>query len=273
MDEWLNDPMIQASLAPFSVALAVAALLYRLRLGGLAAIAGFCTTAYLAGGLAIFPLTATRKLLLLGFIAPALGLLADFAFKATRRTEIILGVVYGAASAWVFWSILAQKSVAQGMLVGGGIALFVAWTVGFSAALREDGVRAGAAGLGLGLGAGAAAVFAASALLGLYGMGLGAASGAILLVQMVTGRRMHAGLTFALTFGALGALVAAAALLQANLGWTELALLALVPLAARLPAPGKWPVWGQAVLISSYTLACGAAASAVAWFAGRSSAG
>ena len=273
MEQWLNDPMIQASLAPFTVALAVAALLFKLRLGGLAAIAGFCTTAYLAGGLALFPLTATRKLLLLGLVTPALGLLADFAFKATRRTEIILGAAYGAASVWVFWSILSQKSGIGALLQGGGIAVFVAWTVGFAASLREDAVRAGAAGLALGLGAGAAAVFAASALLGLYGMGLGAASGAVLLVQMVSGRRMHAGLTFALTFGALGALVAAAALVQANLGWTELAILALVPLAARIPVPEKWPVWGQSVLISSYTLACAAAACIVAWFAGRGSPG
>lgn len=273
MEAWLNDPMIQASLAPFTVALAVAALLSKLRLGGLAAIAGFCTTAYLAGGLAIFPLTATRKLLLLGFIAPALGLLADFAFKATRRTEIMLGLAYGGASIWVFWSILAQMSAAQGLLTGAGIALFVAWTVGFSAALREDGVRAGAAGLALGLGVGAAAVVAASALLGLYGMGLGAACGAVLLVQMVAGRRIHTGLGFALTFGALGALVGAAALVQANLGWTELLLIGLVPIAARIPAPANWPIWGQAVLISSYTLSCAAAACAVAWFAARGTPG
>ena len=163
-------------------------------------------------------------------------------------------------------------STAQGLLTGGGVALFVAWTVGFSAALREDGVRAGAAGLGLGLGVGAAAVFAASALLGLYGMGLGAACGAILLVQMIAGRRIYTGLTFALTFGALGALVGAAAHVQANLGWTELLLFALVPLAARIPAPAKWPVWGQAVLVSFYTLGCAAAACAVAWFAARGSA-
>lgn len=273
MDEWLNDPMIQASLAPFTVALVVAAALFKLRLGGLAAIAGFCTTAYLAGGLSLFPLTATRKLLLLGFIAPALGLLADFAFKATRVTEIVLGIAFGAASAWVFWTVLAQQGVTEALLFGAGIAIFVAWTVGFSASLREDAVRAGAAGLGLGLGAGVAAVFAASALLGLYGMGLGAASGAVLLVQMVSGRRMQAGLTYALTFGVLGALVAAAALVLARLGWTELAILALVPLAARIPAPAKWPVWGQSVLISFYTLACGAAACIVAWFTSRGSPG
>jgi len=240
-----------------------------LRLGGLAAVAGFFTTVYLAGGLSFTPLTATRKLLVLGLAAPAIGVLADFAFKPTRATGIVLGIVFGAASAWVFWTVLAQKSTLQALLIGGGIALFVAWTVGFMASLQADSVRAGAAGLGLGLGAGVSAVMGASALLGLYGMGLGAACGAFLLVQMIAGRRIHAGLTYALTAGVLGALIAAAALMLASLGWTELAILALVPLAARVPAPAKWPVWAQAIVVSFYTLACAAAASIAGWLTTR----
>lgn len=270
MDAWLNDPMVQASLAPFVVALAVAAVLFKLRLGGLAAIAGFCTTAYLAGGLAFTPLTATRKLMVLALAAPAIGLLADFAFKATRATEIMLGVVFGAASAWMFSTVLAQKPAAQALLLGGGIALFVAWTVAAMAGLRGDSVRAGAAGLGLGLGAGFAALMAASASLAQYGMGLGAACGAFLLVQMIAGRRrIDAGLTYTLTAGAIGALVAAAALVLANLRWIELAILAAVPLAARFPAPQRWPVWARAIVISVYTLTCGAAAAAMAYLATR----
>jgi hypothetical protein len=271
MDAWLNDPMIQASLAPFTVALVVAALLYKLRLGGLAAIAGFCTTAYLASGISFSPLTATRKLVLLGLAAPALGLIADFAFKANRLTEIVLGLLFGALSFWVFWSVLSQKGPTQMLLVGGGLALMIAWTVGFAASLRGDSVRACCAGLGLGLGSGVAAVAGASALLGLYGMGLGAASGAILLVQMITGRRMHTGLTYALTFGVIGSLVAAAAVLLAKLGWIPLAILALVPLAARIPAPARWPVWAQSFLVSAYTLGCAAIACAIAWLAIRGS--
>ena len=271
MDAWLNDPMVQASLAPFVVALAVAGALFKLRLGGLAAIAGFCTTVYLAGGMSFTPLTATRKLLL-GLAAPVLGLIADFAFKPTRATGIVLGLVFGSASAWVFWSVLVQKSTGQALLAGGGIALFVAWTVGSMAALQSDSLRAGAAGLGLGLGAGFAAVMGATASLGSYGMGLGAACGAFLLVQMIAGRRIYAGLTYTLTVGVLGALVAAAALMLAGLGWTELAILAVVPLAARIPAPGKWPTWAQAILVSLYTLAVAAAAVAAGWLATRSAA-
>ena len=269
MDAWLNDPMVQASLAPFTVALVVAAALFKLRLGGLAAIAGFCTTVYLVGGLSFTPLTAMKKLLVVALAAPLLGLVADLAFKTTRATGIVLGVVAGAASAWVFWSVLAQKELTQALLAGGGVALFVAVTVCLMAMLEHDSLRAGAAGLGLGLGAGAAAIMGASAALGQYGLGLGAACGGFLLVQMIAGQRIHGGLTFTLSAGAAGALVAAAAHMLASLGWTELALLAAVPLAARLPVPGGWPVWAQAVVVSCYTLACGGAAAGAGWLATR----
>lgn len=270
MDAWLNDPMVQASLAPFLAAFLVALLLFKLRLGGFAAAAGFYVTVYLAGGLSFTPLTATRKVLLLGLVAPALGVLADFAFKPRRSTWMVLGALLGAAAVWVFWSVLGQKPLAQAALAGGGIAIFTGWTVGWMASLQRDSVRAGAAGLALGLGAGVSAVMAASAVLGVYGMALGSACGAFLLLQMLLGRRIDAGLTFALTVGVLASLVAAAAMMLASLGWIELALLALVPLAARVPVPARWPIWAQAIAVSLCTLACGAAAAGAAWLATRS---
>lgn len=269
MEAWLADPMVQASVAPFLAAFLAALVLFKLRLGGLAAAAGFYATVYLAGGLSFAPLTATRKVLLLGLVAPAVGALADLAFRPRRSAAVVLGVVFGAASAWVFWSVLAQKPAAQASLVGGGVALFVAWTTGAMAALGRDSVRAGAAGLALGLGAGVAAVMAASAVLGIYGMALGSACGAFLLLQMLAGRRIDAGLTFALSVGVLGSLLAAAAMMLASLGWIELGLLALVPAAARIPVPARWPVWAQSVALSACTLACGAAAAGAAWMATR----
>jgi hypothetical protein len=110
---------------------------------------------------------------------------------------------------------------------------------------------------------------AASASYAQLGMALGAASGAFLLVQMMLGRRIEAGLVFCLAAGVQGALVAAGALMLASLGWVELAILAAVPIAARLPVPQRWPVSGQAILISLYTLACGGAAAAMAYLATR----
>lgn len=269
MDAWLNDPMVQASLAPFLAGLVVTLALFKLRLGGLAAVAGFCTTAWLIGELQFTPLTAKRKLMLVALAAPALGLLADFVFRAGRTTAYALGVLFGAVAVWVFSSVLVQKPPVQAFVVGGGVVLFVAWTVAFTASLHANSVRGGAAGLGLGLGAGFAALMAASASFAQLGMALGAASGGFLLVQMLLGRRIDAGLVFCLAAGVQGALVAAGALLLAHLGWIELAILALVPLAARLPLPARWPVWAQAILASLYTLACGGAAAVMAYLATR----
>jgi hypothetical protein len=270
VQSWLNDPMVQASLAPFLAGLIVTLALFKLRLGGLAAVAGFCTTAYLAGGLSFTPpLSATRKIMLLGVVAPALGLLADLAFRASRMTEYVLGLAFGAAALWVFSTVLAQKPPLQMVIAGCGLVLFASWTIGWTASLQRNSVRAGAAGLGLGVGAGVAALMAATASFAQYGMGLGAAAGAFLLVQMVLGRHIEAGLTFCLTVGVLGALIAAAAHMLAGLGWTELAILAAVPIAARLPVPKRWPVWAQAILLSLYTLACGGAAAYMAYLATR----
>jgi hypothetical protein len=269
MDAWLNDPMVQASLAPFLAGFLVALVLFKLRLGGLAAVAGFCTTAWLIGELQFTPLSAKRKMMLVALAAPALGLLADFAFRSGRTTAYVLGLLAGGLALWVFWSVLAQQGPLPMLIAGGGAFLFVACTVTLTAALHGDSVRAGAAGLGLGLGAGFASVMAASASLGQLGMALGAASGGFLLVQMIFGRRIHAGLTFCLTAGVQGALVAAGALILASLGWTELAILAAVPLAARFPLPLRWPIWGQVFIACLYTLACAAAAVAVAYLATR----
>jgi hypothetical protein len=150
----------------------------------------------------------------------------------------------------------------QAFIVGGGVVLFVAWTVAFTASLHANSVRSGAIGLGLGFGVGFAALLGATAWYTQLGLALGAASGGFLLVQMFVGR-IDAGLVFCLAAGVQGALVAAAALLLGSLGWTALVMLAAVPLAARLPLPMRWPVWAQAILASLYALACGGAAAAM----------
>jgi hypothetical protein len=80
---------------------------------------------------------------------------------------------------------------------------------------------------------------------------------------MIFNRRVDAGLVFCLAVGVQCALLAVAALMLGRFGWTELAILSLVPLAARLPLPARWPVAVQAILACFYTLACGGAAVAV----------
>jgi len=185
----------------------------------------------------------------------------------------VLGALFGAGSIWVFWSVLSQKPPAQAALLGAGVFALVLWTVAFAVSLQDQAVRAGAAGLFLGLGAGVGAVLGASALLGQYGMALGAACGAFLLLVMILGKRVVAGATFTLTASVVASLLAAGAMLLAQLPWTSLAALALIPLAVRLPLPEKSPAWLQAIVASLYALVPAACAWFLAWQSGRSASG
>lgn len=269
MQDFLTHPAVQGGLAPFVAGLLVAGLFAPIRLAGLAAVAGFATTVYLVGGFSFVPLTATRKIVLVGLAAAAVGVFVDLAFKPTRAASPVLGALFGAVAIWVFWSVLVQKPMNEMLVRGGGVALLVAWLVGFSHSLRDRPVRAGASGLCLGLGVGIAAILAASASFGQYGMSVGAACGGFLLVQMVRGRTLEGGSTLALSVGATLALVAAGAMMLAETPWFALPALALVPLAALIPLPRKLPVWGEAILSSLLAGIPAAAACYLVWQSSR----
>jgi hypothetical protein len=264
----INEMWFQAGLAPFLAGFVVALVFFKLRLGGLAVVAGFCTAAWLMGVLEPGTGTARERFVLLALIAPALGLVADFAFNAGRMTAYVLGAAFGGAALWTFSAAIMQKPPVPAFILGGGIVLFVAWTVAFTASLHANSVRGGAAALTLGLGAGFAALLSGGPF-GYLGIACGAAAGGFLLLQTLLGQRIDAGLVFCLAAGVQGALVAAAALTLGRLGWLALAILAVVPLAARIPLPARWPVWGQTMLASLYTGACGGAAVATVYVASR----
>ena len=270
MQELLNNPAVQSSVAPFLAGLLVAGLFAPLRLAGLAAAAGLLATVYLVGDFTLTSLDSKRKLVLVALAAPLLGVLADLAFKPTRATGPVLGAVFAAAGGWVFLNLLRQKSGADLALHGAGLAAFMIWTVAFTVSLHGDALRAGAAGLGLGLGAGVGAVLGASALLGQYGMGLGAGCGAFLLLNMIFGPRLAPGTTLTLTAAVVASLVAAGAMLTGQLPWYALAPLALVPLVVRLPLP-RAPAWVQAVVAALYAAAAAVATWVLAWMASRGS--
>jgi hypothetical protein len=265
MSEWLSHPAVQGGVAPFVAALAAATLLRAFNLAGLAAATGFCVTAYLINGLAFDPLTAARRIILLGVAAAVVGVLADALARTARSAGVALGVAFGAAAVWVFWTALAHKSAREAALLGALAALAVGGTVALTHRLRDAPVRAGAAGLGLGLGAGVAAILGASATYGLYGIAIGAASGAFLLVQMVTNRRTDAGATFALPVAAIATLFAVGAVVLAKLAWYAPVPLALVPLAVRLPVSERWAIWLQAVVLAVYAFVPAAACWMIAW--------
>src|SRR6266705_6169758 len=102
MQEMLANPAVQGGLAPFVAALIVAAFLAPFRLGGLAIVAAFATAVYFIDGFTFEPLTATRKIILLGLAAPVAGIVIDFAFRPTRLAASALPLPGAAAAAWIF---------------------------------------------------------------------------------------------------------------------------------------------------------------------------
>src|SRR2546428_6975969 len=148
MQEVLPHPAVQGGLAPFVGALIVAALFVPLRLGGLAVVAAFATAVYFIAGFTFEPLTATRKIILLGLAAPLAGIVIDFAFRPTRLEAWVLALGGAAAAAWIFWPVLAPQDLERALLPGGIAVLATALTGGFSHSRPAgDGGRAGAGGL------------------------------------------------------------------------------------------------------------------------------
>jgi len=266
MDEWLSNPAVQAGVAPFVAGLVAALALQPLRLGGLAAPVAFLVCMQLVSGIQFSPLTATRKILLLAMAAPLAGILVDHAFKPTRFGTLVLALAAGAGALWVVGPVIEQRPPAEAWVLGVAAVAACAFLVGYSQlALADDAVRAGAAALALGVGAGSAAILSASVAYGSYGIALGAGAGAFLLPQMLLGRRFFAGATFTLPAMLIGGLVASGAMVLARLPWYALLVLALVPLAARLPAPARVPVWLQALIFSLYGFAVAGLACFLAW--------
>ena len=274
MEQFLSHPAVQAGIAPFVAAFVIALALHRLRLGGLAVIAAFATAVWLISDFNFTPLTATRKIILLGLGSAVVGLLLDFAFRPTRLGAALLALAGGLAALWVFYPVLSQKELSQAALPGAVAILLSGWMVGsMHSLLGERPVQSGAAGLMLGLGAGALAILGASASYGQYGIALGAGAGAFLLVLMITGKAHHAGAAFALPVALISSLLVSATMILAQLPWFAAATLGLVPLAVRMPGPDRSPVWLQAIVYSLYAAVIAIAAGALAWFASRGGAG
>jgi len=263
LQELLNHPAVQGGLAPFVVALIVAELLQRLRLSGLAIIAGFAVTVYMASDFSIEPLTASRKIVLLGLLSASLGM--PLMLLKAGWLRAVLAVAGGLAAVWVVQRILQQQEAAAIVLWGVGCMLYVGWLVFWMESLNEDSVRAGSAGLALGLGSGGAALFGASALLGQFGLALGAAAGAFLLIQMLSNSPLPCGRSFTLPLSLVAGSSACLAVLTAQLPWYALPALAVIPLAAKIPLPAKAALWLQSLLLSALTLSCAAGAIYLTW--------
>ena len=257
LQELLNHPAVQAGLAPFLAALASAGL-FRPRLGGLAIIAGFIVMVYLASDFTFAPLTAARKIVLLGLVSASLGLLLTL-FKL-RRLVSLLPLLGGAAAIWTAQRILQQHPAHIVLLCGAGCAAYVAILVWGMDSLENDPARAATAATALGMGTGGSALVGASALLGQFGLALGSAASAYLLIHIFSNKALYAGRIFTLPLSLIAGLTGCIAVLSANLPWYALPVLAAIPMAALLMPLPRQSIRMQSLLLAlpAFALAGGA---------------
>lgn len=264
MQAFLHHPAAQGGVVPFAVALLAALLFKPLRLSGLALAFALAASMYLGGDFHLEPLTSLRKILWLAIAAAGAGMALTYLRAAWMRP--LLAVLSGTAVIWVAWLILRNQPLLHKLLWGAGGAIFAAWLVFWMDKLRDKSLRAGSAGLGLGLGMGVSVLFGGYISLGVYGIALGAASGAYLLIQMATNKRLSCGPAFTLPLSLVAGLGGVYGVLAVQTPWYVLALLAAVPFAAlHAPVPEKFHNAVQAVLLSAATLALAGVAVFLTW--------
>ncbi len=263
MHELLNHTAIQAGVLPFIAALIIAELFQRLRLSGLAIIAGFAVTVYLASDFDFEPLTANRKIIWLGISASAIAIPLTLLTWSYWRP--ILALLAAGTAVWVTWHLLQKQSIADELIWGAGCAAYVGWMIFWFDGLQNKPVAAGSAGLALGIGTGMAALICASAVLGKFGLALGSASAAYLIIQAVTNSRLSCGYSFTLPLSLIAGLVGCLAFVSTRQPWYSLLALGLVPLVANIPISEKWAVWLQTLVLSIVTFACAGGAVYLAW--------
>ena len=234
-------------------------------------VGGYATMIALTTGFQFSPLTASRKILLMGLIVPVIGVAADLIPRPSRAIAAVFALAAGLASIWALASVLRQQEGSAPYVAAAGIAVFGFVLTALVLALRDDGLRTGAAGLGLGLATGVAAVLSASIGFLLAGIAVAAAAGALLLVQVIFSRNIAARFTGALSIAILTSLFAAGSLMLAQLPWYALPLLLLVPLAAMLPTSKRMPLIARAALLAFCSLVAAIFPIAAAWYAARGS--
>jgi hypothetical protein len=262
MTELLTHPYTQAAFAPFLIALITAEVLLRLRISGLAIIAGLLTTALLTANLSLSPIDLAQKIILLSLVAAVLGLLLSY-FQSSWL-NVFLSVLATTAVLLLIWPLLQTHALQYLLAWGAGCVLFLALLVWGMDNLHTEPLRAANAISALGLGAGIAIFHSASLLYGEFALAIGAAASAHLLIQILTNQDIPAGRSMTLPSAILIGSVVCIAALAGNLPWYGLPLLAAIPLLAwTIPLP-KTHALIQTALLSLMTFSL---AASVVYFA------
>ena len=266
MNELLTNPVFQAAFVPFVAALIAGLILNRLgwQWAGLTIVTGFIACAWLITDLKLFPLSGTRKIILLGLVAIIIGAVLDVYARARRFMPIILAICGAGAALWVVWPVLTRKEGMEFWLLAIGASAYVGWLMAAMERLRDKPIRAGSAALSLGVGTGVSAVMGASALLGQLASSIAAASGAYLLLAVFL-TKQPAGSLLTTPVTLLLGLFGVAGHVYATLPWYALPLLAIIPPLACIPLPEEKPNWLKIMLLTLITIPAAAAAIFITW--------
>jgi len=269
VQNWLNVPWVQYALAPFIAGLVVAELFNRLRLSGLALIAGLAATYYASARAAptLTPVTGHDRIVLIALGATVLGLIFDLAPKMRHPAAAAVALCAGVLVVWATWPVVTLATWVVVLAPAGLGILYAVWTAGTLTLLADFPERTSAAGIGLGGAVGACALLAGEGRLAALAFSAAAASGAYLLIQVVSNERMQCGTTFALPLAAICALIPPIAVLHSGLSWYLLPALALISGAALIPLSEFLTTRVRGLLALTISAAAGAAVSATAWIA------
>ncbi|MGZ8256202.1 MAG: hypothetical protein ACXW1C_00360 [Gallionella sp.] len=251
MSALLHHPYFIAALAPFLVALLTAELLLRLRLSGLALIAGFAITVFLVADFALHPLTLTPQIIWLTLAAGALGVV--FSLIDWTWLKVLLPLAGGVLAAWVLWPLVQHDVPIKMLILLTGSAGFVGLLVWGMDTLSAAPLRAANAATTLGIST-AVAVWGSSTLYGEFALSMGCAAAAHLLIQIVSKQALAAERGMTLPAGLGLGIIACVALVAGHLPWYCLPLMAAIPLLAWVIPLPKMAALLQSLLLSVMTV-------------------
>ena len=255
MNDLLANPAIQSGIIPFVIAMLAAWGLRRMGWvwSGLGFAIAYYVSVYFAAGFQFTPLTSTRKILILGIVAIALGLSVDFLKQKPRFLPAIIFVISAAAISWVIWPVAARQEGGDFWMMLLPSLIYTGWLTASTESLRSKPDEGAMVALTLGFGTGISAMLGASALLGQLGIAIGAIAGGYLILLLLK-QDIKLGSNFVLPVGLLSGLLGISAVVYASLPWYSLLPLLVIPAMIHIPVAGGSSKFTKLLMLALYTL-------------------
>jgi len=266
MEGLLDHPAVQAGIVPLIVAGIFGFSLHRFGAiwAGLGFLLAFYSTVYLIIGFDISPLTSTRKIIILGFVAFLVGLSLDMKTMKKPILPFILGLLVACGILWIIWPVLVRKEGIELWIMAVSSSLYVAWLSVSYHNLQHQTTRITVSIFALAMGTGISAMLGASALLGQLGIAIGAAAGVFILFAFFFGNFKVAN-NYVLPSVVLCGYIGVGGVIYASLPWYSLLPLVFVPIAAQIPKLNNHAKYKQILLICVFTLPLTGIAAFLTW--------